>query len=131
LDTRAITTAKAPAVTAPIIGMKPAKKVTIARTKASGTPNAHRPRPINSASTKDTAACAWINPARVFHTRVNSSVACHPMEGAEYLRPHGKNVSPSVRMKKEIINITATATITDEAAEAPEMTPDAIEDICP
>src|SRR5690625_446638 len=131
LDTRAMTTARAPAETAPIIGIKPVKKVTTASTKASGTPSAHRPRPIKSASTKDTAACAWIKPASVFHTRVKTSVACQPIEAPEYLRTHGKNLSPSVRIKKEIINTTATVTKTDDAADAPEITPDAIDDIWP
>src|SRR5699024_11496514 len=100
-------------------------------TNPSRTPRAHGPRPMKKASTKAPAACAWINPASVFHTRVNSSVTCQPRVEPEYLRTHGKKRSPSFRMKKEIINITATVTSTDDAAEAPEMTPEAIEDICP
>src|SRR5699024_7211226 len=59
------------------------------------------------------------------------SVACQPIEAPEYLRTHGKNLSPSLRIKKEIINITATVTKTDDAADAPEITPDAIDDIWP
>ncbi|CAA9307987.1 MAG: hypothetical protein AVDCRST_MAG48-1842, partial [uncultured Friedmanniella sp.] len=74
LETRATSTARAPAATAPTIGMKPAKKVSTASAAASGTPSTTRPSPMRTASTKLTTAWTRMKSPSVFHERLNTSV---------------------------------------------------------
>ena len=131
LDTKAIITAKAPAVTAPMIGMKLAKNVTTAMTSASGTCSAHRPRPMRIASTMATAAWAWMKPDKVFQMREPSSVTCQPVELPVYLRSQGKNLSPSLMMKKVTKSMISAATTMELAIEKPEITPVAMVEAWP
>ena len=76
LPTRATRTDSAPAVKAPTMGMKPAKKVMIASGPASGTPRMNRPSPMKKASMKLTMAWVRMKPPSVFQQRVRASVMC-------------------------------------------------------
>ena len=58
LATRAMSTASAPAVNAPTMGMNPARKVMTASAHASGTPRRTSARPMKKASTNETIAWA-------------------------------------------------------------------------
>ena len=63
-STSAMSTASAPATSAPMIGMKAPKNVSTARGSASGTPKTTRPMPMKTASTKPMSACERMNPPR-------------------------------------------------------------------
>ena len=131
LDTSAMITARAPAVNAPTIGMKPAKKVTTARTGHSGTPSTSKPIPIKMASTPDTIACVRMNPDSVFQERMHTSVRCQPAFTPTYLRSQGRKPSPSLRKKKVRISVSTSVVPTEAIAPMPEKTPEAIFDACP
>ena len=114
-----------------MIGMKLAKNVTTAMTSASGTCSTHRPRPMRTASTMATAACAWMKPDKVFQMRAPSSVTCQPVELPVYLRSHGRNLSPSLMMKKVTKSMISAATTMELAIEKPEITPVAMVEAWP
>lgn len=72
--TSATRTASAPATVAPTIGMNPPKNVMTHSGRASGTPHAMRPMPMQTESMAETIAWVRMNPDRVCHARVNTSV---------------------------------------------------------
>ena len=130
LDTSAISTEIAPADTAPTMGTKPAKKVIVAKTNASGTPIRTSPMPMNRASINETIAWARIKPANVFQIRVNSSDRCKPTVGPVLRRTHGKKRSPSFRKKNVSTSMIPKVTATELADDNPANTPDAILPAC-
>ena len=125
-DTSATRTASAPAVIAPMMGMKLAKKVMSARPKARGTPRISSPMPIATASTRATSAWARMNPPRVTHIRDSASVRCMPAVGPENRRTQGMNRPPSLRKKNVRTSTMARVTSSDPAVETPLSTPEAM-----
>ena len=113
-----------------MIGMKPPKKVMIASTNAMGTPSTTRPRPMKSASTKETAAWALKKPPTVFQIRAKASVRCMPAVGPATLRIQGPKRSPSLRMKKVNTRVITIVTTMDPTVIAPLITPPAIWSDC-
>ena len=125
-ETRATRTARAPAVTAPMMGMKPAMKVMTASVNAIGTPTMEMPRPMKTESTSETMACATMKPLSVFQARVSSSVAWSPVRPPVAERTHGRKRCPSLRKKKVSTRRTMSETMRLAAVPRPEKTPPAI-----
>jgi hypothetical protein len=80
-----------PVTTAPMIGMKAPKNTSTASGRASGTPRTASPTPMNTASTRPTAACALTKPDRVTQERCDTAETCGAARGPTRPLSHGRN----------------------------------------
>ena len=120
LLTRAISTAKAPATKAPMIGMKAPKKVSTASGTTRGTPRTSSPSPMKKASMNPTKACWRMNSDRVDHVFIERAVTCRAARGPVWAASQGTQRGPSLRKKKHRTRASTRLIRLLPTAEAPD-----------